>query len=489
MKQIANSLLSERRVEVIRHVLQESQNKVLVMIYSFSDNFDINPILLGLDKPKSKIIAVHHVKGGKSKKIAPADKFETSLAKILRNFDYEIMKVDTDELTDTVLQKLGETVGTETPARPETRWRDNINAWGLSLSAPVRSLLELELVRSTTYVGRLKLYARRLRKQISKIEDDSFLMASLNMLAESYTRLRDYREAEYHLERLGYLAKKYGGQAKFAFYVAMGDLDSDRYNLSQSRGCYRKAHELAVSIWRPDNVILALKDLANLELKKGEYESSLKLANEASFIAEQNGMQIESNPYQDVGAAIFYEGSVEEAIKLRELALENANILSQKQVESINSTALCHLYLWRHKPPSGDDFDRSLRIGLKGLKLAKEVGDPSGVAAAHLNLANCYFFQYKFKRAFWHLAISFIQAIFLEDCEISAALVYNTGVYIHLYFKHRRLTTRFSMRFAKSLLDQEQLMSEKCGISKQIEFYRKNVDEIRPLPKIVQFPH
>ena len=484
MKQIANSLLSESRARVLRSVFTEPAANVLVIGYSFSDNFDINPILLELDKPVSKVTVVHHLDGRVAKREKTGNKFEVLVSRILRNFDFEIIGVDTNELTDSILQKLHISSRIDPSNKRESKWEEYIDSWSSRLSDPLRALLELELARSTTYTQFLRPYSRKLKRRISKAKDDTVVMTSLNLLAETFTKLKKFKEAEYYLEKLGRFAQTYGNQVEYAFYTGMGNLSIDRFELKKASDWYHKAYELSVSIGDQNSVIQALKNLANLSLTEGEYESSLSFAKEASLIADQNGVQIEHNTYQNVGAAIFYEGSIEEAIRLRELALSNSVSLGQKQLECIDSVSLSNFYLRRHKPPSTEDFEKSRELAIYGLNLAFEIGDTTMKAAAHMNLANNYFFQYKFKRAFWHIAMSYLQASHINDPVVLTATTYNLGIYLLLYLKHRNMNSHVLNRLANNTLDRAFSLSTKYGIVRQLEFYRKNLSEIQSLPRV-----
>ena len=483
MKQIANSLLSESRARVLRSVFTEPAANVLVIGYSFSDNFDINPILLELDKPVSKVTVVHHLDGRVAKR-ETGNKFEVSVSRILRNFDFEIIGVDTNELTDSILQKLHISSRIDPSNKRESKWEEYIDSWSSRLSDPLRALLELDLARSTTYTKFLRPYSRRLKRRISKAKDDTVVMTSLNLLAETFTKLKKFKEAEYYLEKLGRFAQTYGNQVEYAFYTGMGNLSIDRFELKKAHDWYHKAYELSVSIGDQNSVIQALKNLANLSLTEGEYESSLSFAKEASLIADQNGVQIEHNTYQNVGTAIFYEGSIEEAIRLRELALSNSVSLGQKQLECIDSVSLSNFYLQRHKPPSTEDFEKSRELAINGLNLAFEIGDTTMKAAAHMNLANNYFFQYKFKRAFWHIATSYLQASHMNDPVVLSASTYNLGIYLLLYLKHSNINSHVLNRLANNTLDRAFSLSTKYGIVRQLEFYRKNLSEIQSLPRV-----
>lgn len=484
MKQIANSLLSESRARVLRSVFTEPAANVLVIGYSFSDNFDINPILLELDKPVSKVTVVHHLDGRVAKREKTGNKFEVLVSRILRNFDFEIIGVDTNELTDSILQKLHISSRIDPSNKRESKWEEYIDSWSSRLSDPLRALLELELARSTTYTQFLRPYSRRLKRRISKAKDDTVVMTSLNLLAETFTKLKKFKEAEYYLEKLGRFAQTYGNQVEYAFYTGMGNLSIDRFELKKASDWYHKAYELSVSIGDQNSVIQALKNLANLSLTEGEYESSLSFAKEASLIADQNGVQIEHNTYQNVGTAIFYEGSIEEAIRLRELSLSNSISLGQKQLECIDSVSLSNFYLQRHKPPSTEDFEKSRELAINGLNLAFEIGDTTMKAAAHMNLANNYFFQYKFKRAFWHIATSYLQASHMNDPVVLSASTYNLGIYLLLYLKHRNMNSHVLNRLANNTLDRAFSLSTKYGIVRQLEFYRKNLSEIQSLPRV-----
>jgi NAD-dependent SIR2 family protein deacetylase/tetratricopeptide (TPR) repeat protein len=483
MKQIANSLLSESRARVLRSVFKEPTANILVIGYSFSDNFDINPILLELDKPVSKVIVVHHLDGMVAKREKSGNKFEVSVSRILKNLDFEIIRADTNELTDSILKKLHVSTKINPPDKRESKWEGYIDSWSSQLPNPLRALLELELAISTAYIRFLRPYTGRLKRQLSKTKDDTVIMTSLNVLAEAFTILKNFKEAEYYLGKLGKFAQTYGNQVEFAFYAGMGNMSVDKFELNKARDWYHKAYELSVSIGDQNCMIQALKNLANLSLTEGKYESSLSFAKEASLIADRNGVQIEHNTYRGVGAAVFYDGSIDEAIRLRELALENSINLRQKQLECIDSVSLSNIYLWRHKPPSAEDFEKSLKSAINGLNLALEIGDTTMRAAAHMNLANNYFFQQKFKRAFWHIATSFLQASHINDPVILTATTYNLGIYFLLYLKHRNINSPVLKRIANNTLDQAFSLSKKYGISKQLEFYRKNLSEIQSLPK------
>ena len=482
MKEIANSSLSKSRARVLRSIFGQSDMQVLVIGYSFSDNMDINPILSNLKEPVSRVTVIQHSVNN-MQNFEFKDEFEISVSKILRNFKFEIIKENTNQLVNCILLRLGLQLTMDFTTKSELNWKEFVSAWNSTLSKHVRSLIELELARNTTFVGLLKPYCKRLKRQLPSMENDKqVLLNSLNVLSATSAELKKYGDAEYYMEKLREFISTDGKHVEFAFYIGMGNIRRERYDLDKARQWYQKAYELSISIGCPNNVILASKNLAHLELVKGEFNSSQFFANEAFLQAERSGVQIEYNIYQDVGAAIFYTGSVVESIQLRETALENARITGQKKIECINSVSLSSIYLWRHTPPSVEDFEKSLELSKNSLKLAFEVGDSKLRAISHMNLANDYFFQYLFKKGFWHMITSYLQAKYINDPEISAATSYNLGLYLLFYLRHKRIDLDIPKRLAKYLIHQAFETSKQYGLTKQLEFYAKNLSESKLLP-------
>ena len=483
MKQIANSLLSERRMRLIKSVFNDPTAVILVIGYSFTDNFDINPALLSIEKPKSRITVIQHLEHDTGKRRKAGTGYENAVSRILKNFDYDIISADTDVITDHILQKLEISTDLTAALYPESNWKKYIASWSLTLSDPERAFIELELSRVTTNLRLLKTYGRRLRRQLPRIKDENVLLPSLNLLSETFSSLKKFKEAEYYLEELGKFVESHGKHLEFEILTGMGNICSDKYELQLAKDWYSKAYKLSILIGEPTYSIIALKNLAYIEFEKGEHKSSLAFAHQASLLAERNGVQIEHNTYQDVGAAIFYTGSVEEAIQLREKALENASILGQKQVEGLNSISLSHLYLRKHIPPKVEDLEKSLTLAMNGLKISFEVCDLRMTSGAHLNIANANFFQCKFKNAFFHMTISYLQAISLNDPELIAGTIYNFGIYILNLFKFKNLNNRISTRVAKIALDKAFFISNKFGFDKRLEFYMKFVNDFEFLTK------
>ena len=76
MKQIVSSLSSESRARVLKSIFKDQTANVLVIGYSFFDNFSIKPLFLRLDKPAPKVIVVHHLDGRVAKRGKSWHKFE-----------------------------------------------------------------------------------------------------------------------------------------------------------------------------------------------------------------------------------------------------------------------------------------------------------------------------------------------------------------------------------------------------------------------------
>jgi len=90
LSQVASQRLSQGRAKVLEHFLASERGIVLVLGYSASDDFDINPVLSAID-PKKTIIFVSHT---------PGEHEVRELPQHFRNFRGWRMICDTNEVTE-----------------------------------------------------------------------------------------------------------------------------------------------------------------------------------------------------------------------------------------------------------------------------------------------------------------------------------------------------------------------------------------------------
>lgn len=425
LKRVAAKRLSEPRGSVIDHVFSGGPHSlVLVLGYSCSDMFDVNPRIEAIQGTRKVVYFVSHSAETAVEAIEVQDNrnpfkaFSGSLR----------LHHDTDSLVrDLYRSVLGEEC--EPHAPHETSWRESVSSWVSRQSRSDAQGFVAELFHRIADYPRSKYYSNRaLRTATDPSEkyvntyrmgcsyaregkhkkamasfaecikdnpDPRIAMIALNGLGGSYSALSDYGAAKRCYEESLRLAQQLGDVEHQATCLQNLGTTTGHMAMGQSSSEYlRQALTLAQREGYKDTECTALQGLAENSLARGETSKARAYSEESLRIAEQIG-----NSWQRM-IALASLGNIHhslkdntKAIEYAEKALAIANEVGDPHriTAILNNLGAAHGDLRHHRD--------AIRYYERGLRLARQIGDAMTEGVIANNLGTNYYAIGEFQRA------------------------------------------------------------------------------------------
>jgi len=333
LKEVASKTLSEKRMDVIRHLFSDGNHeKVLVLGYSCSDVFDITTQIQSIEKSQKEIIFVDHCTDGiDGTDIRKVDKLLNGNDNPFKKFQGERIICDTDKFIEELWNYFKEITSEYTFIKSNAEWKRNIYGW----------IDELKEYESIKY----------------------FLAGSI------FINIPNFKKAIKYFKKSLEISEKNG------------------YKKGESL-CYMNIGIAYTNIGKFDKAIeyaeKSLEIAEKNEDKEGESARYEKLYNKSRFGSHISYKCIKSKCYGNIGNVYNYKKEFDKAIYYYKKSLEIAKELGYEQGELASHDNIGNAY---NKLGCSDI---AIEYHKDSLKIAKKIGDMHGKSTAYINLGAAY---------------------------------------------------------------------------------------------------
>ncbi len=386
MKAVASKTLSDKRMNLIRHLFSTGKHKkVLILGYSCSDVFDITPQIQSIEENQKEIIFIKHSTEGKEEiediKIKP-DKNP------FKKFNGERIRCDTDKFIKELWNSFEDTIGEYKYKKSKVEWTKYVDGWSKILkenSALQYFIPSLIFYSISDFKKAIEYYERSLEiaKEIGDKAGESICYAGLGT---AYHDLGDFKKAIEYYERSLEIFKEIGNKAgESTCYTGLGNAYLNLGDFKKAIGYYERSLEIKKEIGDKAGESTcytglgnAYHDLGDFKKAIGYYERSLEIKKE---IGDKAG---ESICYAGLGTAYHDLGNIKKAIEYHERSLEIFKEIGNKAGESI-----CYAGLGTAYHDLGN-IKKAIEYYERSLEIAKEIGDKAGESICYGNLGTAY---------------------------------------------------------------------------------------------------
>jgi len=419
---ISQKTLLESRLKVIEYFFKNSDKDLLIIGYSFSDEFDINPFLRGIDS-KRKIFVIKHTTDGSFK----IEKLKSAL----QNFDGIQIKCDTNELLGYFWKRLFNGSPKLTQSRVRGDWTDELSAWCKFLSHGRRVYLVAQILFDAGEAD----VAKSVLEKGNKITQD-FDVALANKLLGTIYRMKGDLEKSGELLKTGLsLFFKLADNVRVAETLfQLGALEKTKCEYDNALSYYHRSLEtcqkakILLGMSRILNEIAAIhRRLGNLSKAEEIYEQAIKLEESVGDLSGQaasfHGLgMVKRFRNRNVEAESLFQKSLEIgekigeqthiAASLHELGLvytgmkkyELAKQFFERSLEITKHLGYRLGISWRlHDLGSvfllTRNYDKAEELYTQSLDIKKSIGDQQGVAASLCQLGMVQMYRGNFDEA------------------------------------------------------------------------------------------
>ena len=348
MKAVASEILSEKRQNVLKYIFSdESHKNVLVLGYSCSDFFDINPQIQRIENSENKIFFVDYdetttyIKDIKDKNLKNGNKNP------FNKFNGYIVECNTDNLVKDIWNCMNGIIEKEYELKKyKIEWQIFVNGWGDNLKRDIKHFICGQIFYKLSDFKKAIEFHENSLKIAKEIGDKAGESTCYKNLCNAYQSLGDFRKAiEFHENSLK-IFKEIGDKAgESKCYGNLG-------NAYQSLGDFKKAIEF--------------------------HENYLKITKE---IGDKAG---ESKCYGNLGIAYSSLGDFRKAIVFYENSLKIFKEIGDKAGESACYTNLGDDY------QSLCDFRKAIEFYLKAEEIFEEIGQKHYLKIVYKNIVDVY---------------------------------------------------------------------------------------------------
>ena len=348
MKAVASEILSEKRQNVLKYIFSdESHKNVLVLGYSCSDFFDINPQIQRIENSENKIFFVDYdetttyIKDIKDKNLKNGNKNP------FNKFNGYIVECNTDNLVKDIWNCMNGIIEKEYELKKyKIEWQIFVNGWGDNLKRDIKHFICGQIFYKLSDFKKAIEFHENSLKIDKEIGDKAGESACYTNLGMAYDGLGNFRKAIELHENSMKIAKEIRDKA------------------GESK-CY-------------GNLGVAYRNLGNFRIAIGFHEDSLKIAKE---IGDKAG---ESKCYTNLGAAYYSLGDFKKAIEFPENSLKIFKEIGDKAGESACYTNLGDAY------QSLCDFRKAIEFYLKAEEIFEEIGQKHYLKIVYKNIVDVY---------------------------------------------------------------------------------------------------
>jgi tetratricopeptide (TPR) repeat protein/NAD-dependent SIR2 family protein deacetylase len=343
LKAVASKTLSEKRMNLIRHLFSTgSHQKVLILGYSCSDDFDITPQIQSLEGSQKEIIFIDHsMKGEKTENIKTKDDKNP-----FKRFTGTRVICDTNKFTEKLWKSMRHEKYEPLIYKTEWNWVEFVDQWATGLKY-------LKYFLSGSICNIISNFQRAIEYYQQTLEITKTLKVKL-LEAECYSGL---------------------GNA----YHGLG-------NLQQAIGYYKQALKIAKAIGAMFPEAKCYLNLGIVSFRSGNFQQAIEYYKQALKITKDMGdMFLEARCYDELGIVSHSSGNFQQAIEYCKQALKVAETIGDKVLEAASYGNLGIAYF------SLENFQQAIKHHQQDLEIAKAIGDRVLEARCYGNLGNVHF--------------------------------------------------------------------------------------------------
>jgi tetratricopeptide (TPR) repeat protein len=290
---VANQRSASARSKVIEQIFSNPEKvTVLVVGYSCSDNFDINPAIRKIENPRSRIILVSHVDDANN--TPTVEELSTSIyAGPFTKYPGYVLRCNTDELIKCIWEVL---LNSSPPLNPKINkeWVRLIERWYNEAKNHLKEITSYYiaglLFKASLNLNRSNYF---LKNAINNTTGENIAVQLHQYMGDNFRDLGNLNESTFHLEQALILARKKGLlSAQARAFASLGIIKADQKLPGSAIEYYQKARELAKKSGEIELMGICIGNIG-IELKniggKDQFIESIKYHKQAMAIARQEG--------------------------------------------------------------------------------------------------------------------------------------------------------------------------------------------------------
>jgi tetratricopeptide (TPR) repeat protein len=364
---ITREILQQSRTNILNYFFKESNKDLLILGYSCSDEFDINPYLGNL-KSKTKIFVIKHS--------TTQFKIE-NLQRPFETFPGNLIACDTRRVIDQLCEKFVKTEFKDEGLITEN-WKKEINNWHLKLDPEQRFSMVGNILLE---VGELEAAIQAFNRGIRKSKKNKRIAYLLNNCGRAYVSLGDFEKAFRCFHRSLPLLVKLKEDIKIAeTYHFLGLIKKIRGNYNDAEKFLKESLKMCQNRNYMLGTAIVFDELGTLYQRKGDFKGEKALTINKR-IGNIRGVAVCLN---QIGTVTRIDGDLGKAEKLTQESLEIRRKIGDKQ-----GIAAC-LHELALVAASQRKLDVAENLFRKTLQILNELGDRSRVAWTLHDLAGVF---------------------------------------------------------------------------------------------------
>lgn len=399
---IAKSELIRSRSRILDYFFRTSNKDVLVLGYSCSDVFDINPFIESLSSKIRVMVVNHHITDFKIEK----------LPKPFERFSGNQITCNTDVIIDYLWKQFIGTKYTETE-NTDQHWRRDISTWIHGINSAQRLYLAGDIMLAVSEPNKS---VELLRQALDKSSDKKLSAHILLSLASAKSLTGDYPEVARLCEESLPILEEIGEDIKIAqCHYLIGIVEKLRGNYVGAEELFRKSLMIYQKTGVTDGTARILLEIGTVYQRRGDFGNAEKSYKESLSLHRKNGnlvgiagclhqlgqiARIQGN--RELAKSLLEEsleinnklglllniagskhelalcrrdsGELDEAQKLFEETLETLNMLNEQARIAWTLHDLGTVFFLR------EEYDKAEKLTLKSLEIKKSKNDQKGIA-------------------------------------------------------------------------------------------------------------
>lgn len=384
---VSSRVLRESRNRVLRDFFQDAEQDILVMGYSGSDEFDINPIIRNCIS-KNKIFFIKH-----SRRDSLNKPFISSLIYPFNNFKGNTLHINTDDLIDFIWNRFIKSEWNDDEFNES--WRQVIRDWSRSLKDHEKCFTSGNILLDVNENSFAKFLFKRSLKISNRLTDQLGKADSLGQLATIEQKKGNFDIAlDLHNQSFD-LMKLLGNQRGIAtslYQMASIHILMGNYNKAED------LNRLNLEIWEKlkdqSGTALSIHQRAVIHQAKGEYDKAIELFEKSlnlnEMIGDQSGVAVCLSQmamiYQDQGDYNKAEELTKKSMGIKEMMGDDFGIAASLH-------KLAGIYFLKHED------SEAKQLYTRSLKIRKRLKDKLGIAESLAQIAMIHMNRSEFEKA------------------------------------------------------------------------------------------
>jgi tetratricopeptide (TPR) repeat protein len=245
LRGVASKTLSQKRIPVLEHFMKAGQGDVLVLGYGGEDDFDINPILSGIDSKKSIFYVDHN----------PGQRKTAELPKAFKGFHGRSILCDTKEVVDyfwrNVLKEDWTPLYDQWKKQsgrsdlPKKSWNVVIDEWACRVPLQVRLFITAWILFQIGWLNESHSLFSRAKPIFEKLGHRSGIASTLYQLGTIKQHQGRYDEAKTLHNQSLEIERKLGDQSGVAKSLnQLGIIEQHQGRYNEARALYDQSLEI-----------------------------------------------------------------------------------------------------------------------------------------------------------------------------------------------------------------------------------------------------